>query len=163
MNNSVTVVLILMTLTGVLFAVFKIVKSSNWEATTGVVLESAVEKIYRAPSDNTPDGRTVEYKLVLKYKYTVKDAVYYGDKLYAVMPNITASTSEAERLADVYAAGKTVDVYYDPQNPQRSALIAGKEIPVKAFVIMGAFAIVVAALIIVGYLFMNKISPRHGL
>lgn len=85
---------------------------SRWIAAKGQVLESRIQ-------DN---GSSLEP--YVKYNYVVRGKTYISDRIapnnYVV--SAPASASSLERIIAPYPAGKSIDVYYDPNSPQNAVL-----------------------------------------
>lgn len=89
-------------------------RSRSWPTVSGKVLAGNVDEKtgYR--------GRTF-YVVTVRYAYRIGGIDYRGDRLgYA--PQRLADKNLAYELGRKYAAGTTVNVYYDPEVPQESVL-----------------------------------------
>jgi len=86
----------------------------SWQTTTGRVLKSRVE---------VSGGETTSVTARVHYAYDVNgrayqsDQIQAGDKIMAI-----GSSANAYATIDRYPEGAIVTVYYNPANPQESAL-----------------------------------------
>jgi hypothetical protein len=83
----------------------------KWPAVSGKVLESSILE----DSDS--------FELYVKYNYTVGGKTYISERIAPnkyTYENPAAST--LKQMIAPYPAGKTVIVYFDPQNPQNALL-----------------------------------------
>lgn len=98
-------------------------KAFQWSRTPGVIVSSTVEayKEHVGSSNNTL--RTF-YKAVIEFSYQVEGHEYHNT--IGADNSMTVSISGGESLAEAeaakYPAKMPVEVFYDPQNPTRSAL-----------------------------------------
>jgi hypothetical protein len=88
--------------------------SQRWLSTTGKVLKSRVE---------VDGGEYTSTRAFVLYEYEVRGQMYQSSQL---RPGDRFLMSHAERknydIVEQYPAGATVTVYYDPANPDESAL-----------------------------------------
>ena len=77
------------------YGLFKLKASGEWESASGVVIESAIEEISHAPSTRTAGGRIVEYRVNIRYRYTVNGRELTSDTVMAVSEVITAEVGAA--------------------------------------------------------------------
>lgn len=100
-------------------------KTKDWPAAHGRIIESGIETKSRS---SRPHGRTsrrdTDYIVRIRYFYEVSgqriegNRLQYGNKSHG-------KRSSAEQEQSLYPAGKEVQVFYDPKNPQRSVLLKG--------------------------------------
>ena len=94
--------------------------SKSWSSTQGVVLSSRV---------SSSPGLDVIWHPVVTYQYTVDDRAFEGDVIafHSLSgPRVGGSNrADVQEMADGYAVGTTVEVYYDPQDPAVSVLQPG--------------------------------------
>ena len=87
--------------------------SRNWTATQGVIYQSRF----------IDRGRRRDSEAQIRYRYSVGGQSYEGGNL---LPGSLAYTdADEEEKVRQYRPGMTVPVYYDPQNPNTSALEVG--------------------------------------
>lgn len=130
------------------YGLLKLKSSGEWESVDGVILESSIEKIIRSSQMRAGGDRAIDYKVNLRYRYSVNGQELTGDNVVAGVPNIAGSKIVAEDMLSQYPAGKTVPVFYNPDNPADAALITGKSIPIAGFVLFGVILVVGAGAII---------------
>jgi len=95
-------------------------RTKSWPTVPGVVLESRVHDPFRL-------RETTDDPLLVTYEYVVDWQVYRSTRVVIGLESRFFSlSSESERLARTeYAAGKTVMVHYDPENPASAVLRPG--------------------------------------
>ena len=106
-----------------LFAARRASASRRWPMTKGVVVSSKILR-ERSTSSSTQARRVADdylYKPEIAFEYTVLGTKYLSNKV-SVADYSSNSTSRAEQVAARYPEGKTVDVFYDPDNPQYAVL-----------------------------------------
>jgi hypothetical protein len=87
--------------------------SRRWPSVSGHIIRARVRE--------GPDGPT-SFRPVVEYKYEVDGVKYQGDRLDFDDGEDYAS-SAAEKIVARYEKGAPVTVYYDPSDPQKSALL----------------------------------------
>lgn len=119
--------LIIAIITAIIFAAFTIttlLKSRNWASTSAKIVDSSIEAIYHSPNSAiTNHTDTHNFKLVINYQYQVNGKLYTGHNLYAGLPNIFSTELEAENVLRQFPRNAVVNVFYNPQNPEASALL----------------------------------------
>lgn len=123
-------------------------KAFPWARTQGVIVSSIVESYFDDASSSGSSQRRY-YKAVVEYSYTVEGHEYHNTLDAGSVMNISVSTTNpanAQSTADRYPTGQPVDVFYDPQNPTRSALNVNTEMVLNgnASLIMGVILLAVA-------------------
>lgn len=91
-------------------------KSASWPHCPGKVIESAVLA--------KPDGEDTRYAHIIRYSYEVGGVGREGRRFD--FEQATSSQRQAEALAAKYPAGCQVEVFYDPDRPQRAVLVPGR-------------------------------------
>lgn len=103
----------------VFFAVGSLVQqrdaAKRFVATRGVVIASRV-KTHPGDGDSGPT-----YEAKVKYSYEVRGHQYTSRRYAYAMPS-SSDPSQAERIVADYPPGKTIDLWYDPQDPGESVL-----------------------------------------
>jgi hypothetical protein len=141
--------LIALALLASVFVLFKLKGSSEWNSTSGVILKSEIETVYRSPLQQGAGGdRTVDYRLVILYRYQVEGKEYSGSSVMAGLPNIAGSKIDGEALVKSYPVGKEIIVFYNPKSPADAALITGNSIPMVGYILIFSMIIGIGALII---------------
>lgn len=110
--------------------------AKHYQQTTGHITHSAVRSGYR--------GRT--YTVDIAYEYSVGERTYLGSRISAFAAS-SSNKTVWERLADRYPVGSTVEVHYDPTDPQQSVLNPISPYP-PLFMITGIVLIHLAAMLI---------------
>src|SRR2546423_354415 len=99
-----------------LFAFYHAIRSSSWPSVRGIVVDSRARDVF------TQHGRSKEAKTV--YAYEINGRQYENDTVYfGVFRGIGAS--DADRKLDLFTQGRTINVFYNPRNPQVSCLEPG--------------------------------------
>jgi hypothetical protein len=95
-------------------------KAQGWPAARGKVLKSAVES-YLDHVGGAHGSATRFYRPTVEYSYQLRGRAYHSTQIRL---GTTASGTQAyaDKVAAKYAAGKEVDVHYDPLNPSTAAL-----------------------------------------
>ncbi len=120
--------------------------SRRWPTTSGTVTHAQVQKsvqMRRSWLHGLFTSKVAEtHFVVVKYVYRVGDKTYEG---YRASPKGTltfSSGAAAEAALARYAPGNTVEVHYDPQNPQIAILET--DVPPLAPLVLGVFMGVMA-------------------
>ncbi|MGE5358830.1 MAG: DUF3592 domain-containing protein [Bacteroidales bacterium] len=88
-------------------------RSRGWVKTGGTVVSSTVSEFAGK------SGRT--YRPMVMYAYSVGAARFMSNRI--TFGQVASSRrASAERFVSRYPAGRRVDVYYDPQDPERAVL-----------------------------------------
>ena len=86
--------------------------AATWPVVDGVIVSSQVR----------PACKGLAYFLpFVNYRYTVERQEYVGRRI-AFGANICSTESNAARIANAYYEGKSVQVHFDPDSPEESAL-----------------------------------------
>lgn len=91
-------------------------ESMTWPATKGVILKSEVK------TSRSDDSTT--YGADISYEYQVNKQTYTGNKV-TFGDVSTSKRSRAEKIVDRFPVEKTVDVFYNPEDPKSSVLEPG--------------------------------------
>ncbi len=106
-------------------------ESQAWSATTGQVTQSYVRE---SQSYDSEGYLTTSYYPEVRYTYQVMGAAYSGDKI-SFGGSVGGSRKKAQEAIAQYPAGKTVPVYYDPNNPEDAVI--ERKMGNKGFLIAG--------------------------
>ena len=88
--------------------------SQTWLSTTGTIIKSRVE---------VRGGQHASVHPHIVYEYTVHGQTHHGEQIRAGDQYWVMQTShDAYAAIDRYPVNATVTVYYDPANPEQSAL-----------------------------------------
>ncbi len=94
-------------------------QSVNWPTVQGIVTESK-------PLQNCGKGKNRDlFYPAIKYSYFVDGQSYDGYQI-AIGPTDCGTQDTIKKIIAPYPLGKTVTIWYKPQNPQESILQAGK-------------------------------------
>jgi hypothetical protein len=96
---------------------------SQWPQVEGIIIdERIVEEGRNTSGDSAPNSFVQVPRLV--YTYNVNGQTYQGED---TAPNLSDPTSleRAQEALDAYELNESIQVYYNPADPQDSALYAG--------------------------------------
>lgn len=94
--------------------------SQGWPAATGRVIESVVKK-ERGVEDEDGVANYI-YTVNVDYEYEVGGVIYHNKKIsFGSRPSYNKQAQAQEHLLN-YPLGASVNVYYDPANPQEAVL-----------------------------------------
>ena len=108
-----------------LWAINKGMQSENWDKGTATITSSRIEKKESRSKDAQGFTKTsTSYSVRVEYTYTVKGSNYEGNTVgFGIISHNERSDAQEELKS--YPKGKTIDVYYDPENPSDSVLKKG--------------------------------------
>ena len=98
--------------------------SKNWQATTGVIVSSAVEESLIGRF-----GRV--YHPRVAYQYAVDDKIYTGTRISITTP--VTEAREAHAISTKYFPGSRVTVYFQSTTPSESSLTVAEPIGLQVF------------------------------
>lgn len=96
----------------------QIAAARSWTSTQAVVVGSWVD-VDRGSGRN----RRTRYIPKVNYSYTVAGRTFYNDYIWLTSTQSYTGRANAETFLRAYPRGGTVPVFYDPADPQRSALL----------------------------------------
>ncbi len=99
-----------------LFTMRETSRSRGWVRAGGRVISSSV-------NEYAGKGST-SYRPIVVYSYSVGAARYMSSRI-SFRPHGTTDRNEAARIAGRYGVGTSVDVFYDPQDPEQAVLERG--------------------------------------
>ena len=102
---------------------------NSWRKVKGQITEVGIkEEIRQMPKSG---GMAPMYKPAVRYRYTADSREYSGSKISYNNDSTMwySSRKWAVSRGSKWKAGKIVDVYYDPDNPQRACLVPVTGIP----------------------------------
>ncbi len=126
MKSIIVPLLIALIITASIVFIFLYVKkentlskdSSNWLGTSAVIASSNVRRDW----DKNNGAPKTQYWFEVQYNYEVEEQTYLG-KRYAFHGNPSFKTkAEAEKLLEEFPIGKTITIFYQPDNPQESII-----------------------------------------
>ena len=108
-----------------LWMINKGMQSENWDKGTATIISSEIEKTESKSKDAQGFTQTsTSYSVRVKCSYTVEGSNYEGNTVgFGTMSHNERSDAQEELKS--YPQGKTIDVYYDPENPSDSVLKKG--------------------------------------
>ena len=118
----------------VLWALWNLVQaigSRNWKTTEGIVLVSELQR------SRDPDGGLM-YRPEISYQYTADGHEFVASRTRFGQRLALSWSGPAIRAVRRYPAGKTVLVYFDPQDPAEAVLEPGISAYVFAGLLLGA-------------------------
>lgn len=116
---------------------FTFAGSAKWKNTQGEVKSISIEEIKVRDSNSSGVKRTLtSHKVNILYEYDIESKKYSNDVILEGFPNIYDRKIDADEQLNKYKNQAEITVYYNPKNPQQSALITAKEVPKMAFVVI---------------------------
>lgn len=104
-------------------------------------------KIIGSSGYTSNDRKKILYHYRIEYEYTVNGKVHHNDKV-TFTSNSSANISYAQNYLGTYPMGKTIQVFYDPNDPSFSVLEPDKT-STYLLVFTLIFSIIVGLIIIV--------------
>lgn len=92
-------------------------QSKSWPVVEGIIIESDIQKRYHSDGDRV-------YKAEVNYQYTYQDQEYVGTRIHSVSFS-SDSVSSVNKLLKKYPVDMDVDVFVNPDNPEKSLLVSG--------------------------------------
>lgn len=124
--------------------------SLKWPRTSGTIIQ--YDKTYHG-------GRNSGYIYTATYAYNVNGMHYTGQR-YAVWSDSVAYGGGSDYM-DVHPASSSVDVYYDPGNPENAVLVPGPNHWLNRILIWSGRALIVVGIVLL--IVMRKISREAGI
>lgn len=119
-------------------------KTTKWPASTGKITDSQLD----SESNTDENGHTTTYYSPrISYTYSV-DGDEYSSTRVAWNPLKTASSSDANALIEKFGEGKTIDVFYSPNDHATSVLIRGISRNDTKFVTVSLGIVIIGSMII---------------
>jgi hypothetical protein len=108
-----------------LWMINKGMQSENWDKGTAAITSSEIEKTESRSKDAQGFTRTsTSFSVRVTYAYTVEGSNYEGNTVgFGTISHNERSDAQEELKS--YPKGKTIEVYYDPENPSDSVLKKG--------------------------------------
>lgn len=141
MNTATLVIIGVFMLVGViltLVGIFNLVKASaskRWPSTNGKVIDA---KVRVSTSTDNEGSTSTSYVPHIEYEYRVNNAPYTSTRR-TIGSGQTGygSRNRANAIVEQYPVGKSVPVYYDPQNPKYGVLQTGFAASVFIWLLLG--------------------------
>ena len=94
--------------------------SNTWPTVGGVIVKSEIETHERSTSnDGSQKSETVRYPKIA-YEYQIDGQNYKSTRI-----SFSSSSGDAQQIVARYPQGQSVQVYYNPDHPQRAVLVPG--------------------------------------
>ena len=124
----------------------KSISTKAWPSCKGEILHSSVKKW--SYSDKSPS-----YKAKINYKYIVDNQIYISNRIYygSFLYKFSAYRKEADLLVKNFKVGNIVDVFFDPQQPNKSVLKQGVPSIVCITLAYSCLATLIAVLLMLYY------------
>ena len=149
MSAWIWVVIVTIVVATTLIGLSKLSSSRNWPATEGKVISSSVQELRQTNQMLINEGASnFEYKVNVQYEYSVNGQSYTSNVVFAGLPTIFDGKADADNIVAKYEGDKTIEVFYEPNNPQNAALITAKNIPIAGLAVMLLMVIAIASGII---------------
>jgi hypothetical protein len=134
---------LLFVVVGIAFAFFgynsyqKGMASKNWPVANGSVIQSKIEKRTETTGSGNRRRKVVRSHPVVKYTYSVGNRDYQSSRI------TFGQSKDAYKTVARYPKGKSVQVYYDPENPAQAVLEPGGD-KTMSIVFIGLGAVLLA-------------------
>lgn len=120
-------------------------ESEDWPTVTATVLNSGVGRTSSGSDSNSPS-----YYAFVTYEYVVDGTTYQGNEVKVGISEYSLSENEARAFANIHPPDSEIEVYYDPANPEKTAIFPGPQTGHYLFLTIGSiFAFVGLAGLIV--------------
>lgn len=96
--------------------------AKNWRVASGKILASDMEEYQQWESERGRSRQRTLYRSSVVYKFTVNGQQYINDEITLGAKMSVSIPGMVQGATDKYPPGKTVQVYYNPDNPTESAL-----------------------------------------
>jgi len=94
--------------------------SQAWPTAAGAVISSEVKVERNTSSMDGEMQETVSYRPVVSYRYAVGGVEHIGSRIAFGPASYTKGS--AETIAEMYPAGASVSVFYNPEKPEDAVL-----------------------------------------
>lgn len=128
-------------------------ESKNWPKTSGTITRSEVDSWMK-------DGKS-QYDARINYSYEVDGKKYNSTKVFSSGSYSGGNVTKAKELVDEFPAGKTVEVFYDPEIPDSAALkpgVSGNDILMAAFPLL---FLILGVAVLTGLLKPQRSTPAN--
>lgn len=130
--------------------------SKSWPKVDGIVIESRVE-MRRSSGGANGRNNGPTYKAIVVYDYKVDDQPHSCDRIWFGSDISTSNRGQMRDTVKQYPEGKTIQVYYDPENPSEAVLQPGAFFSSYFMVIFGGvFAFVGGIILLVAIFGMGR-------
>lgn len=104
-------------------------QSYSWNSARGKVTESRIKRSYSKDSSD---------QLIIRYQYQVKGKTHYSDRIHFGDFSMLFGMSKRS-VVKRYPKGKSVDVYYNPDNPKQAVLEQDLKLSAYIGIVVGMF------------------------
>ena len=138
------------------YCIYKGYESLTWPQTPGIITDSFVERQSRRSSGTRTS--TYKYFARIRYSYTINGSKGYTSSQIGYGKNeyTSRNKSKTEKYLRQFPVGKSVTVFYDPENPKQAVLTQGITGGALLMLAMGLFFLLAAS----GMLYILKIKTR---
>jgi hypothetical protein len=138
-------------------------ESLEWPSVEGEILAAEVDTETVREEDNNGKSRTVtRYRADVRFAYRIGDHDYISDTLTSDgMPDVHASSRDADETASRYRVGQKVTVHYDPKKPNAGILERGNTDVATALLAVGAFVGIIDTLFLLAFTQLHWV-PANG-
>jgi hypothetical protein len=153
MKTGLIIAVVFVTIT-----VFWWLKSGNWKKVNGQIQSFDIVQEYGSPGSGMSDHEGLfRYRVNIEYTYNFAGQQYRGTQISPGIPNVFSSESIARSTIDELRSGQQISVYFNPSNPDKSALITSQQFETKSIVIMALTILSVIMFVGGGVYVFNKI------
>lgn len=113
------------------YLIYKGYKSAFWPDVIGEITEIGIK------DDSDSDGAC--FTPTIKYEYEANGIKYSGNSWHFNFMKSFAKVNDAQKYIESYSLGMKVKVFYEPDKPATSVLIASIDASAIAFALVGGF------------------------
>ena len=118
--------------------------SEHWPSTEGVVISSTVDS-HRSHDSGATYSAAINYEYIVNHETLTSNSIKFGEVS-------TGNASDASRYSTKYAAGQSVKVYYNEEDPYESVLEPGVHASTWFLPVFGAvFALFGSGFVAIGF------------
>jgi len=140
---------------------WKAFASTRWPSAEGRVISSSVEMVEEV--HRLRRGSRIEapaYRAAVTYSYRVGDALYTGDRV-SFGDYSSSIPGHARNICERYPPGKTIEVYYDPEDPRVSVIEPGVSVGAVMPLLIGLVFVTVGVIGLFGSAILRRLEqPR---
>jgi len=113
---------------GICFWGYNIIKNAkaslSWPTTEGKIIKSDVKSEWITTGTGSSRRRQISYFADISYEYSVEGQKYISKKVSHGQYG-SSNSDRAQQIADRYPEGKIIQVYYNPDQPNKAVLEVG--------------------------------------
>lgn len=122
--------------------------SESWPAVQGQITTSKVERTFNTSSSG---NNKWQYKAIVKYSYEVDGTSYSNDRIDFSSVNWSYDKEhKAKRVVSPYPKGKSIEVHYNPLNPEDAVLVKGTVGGTKWAFVFGTIGLLLGGVLLFG-------------